>query len=280
MRAAEGAAGLLAHPALEIGVGRRRVDRTTLAVAVAGSAFAHSVLVLFMLVARLLDITPGSSLPGPQAERPEPLGIVPARLVRLGEPPERNRLPDRMVPALPTAPDDGIPVSTTMDPPEPDKAPSKRRPLNPVEDDKVRDVLSRIRAFGEVTDHSTTVGDPSGVVGGDVSDPALAQQGSLWARQIHELMKAYITFPTIISEDEMRRLRCKIEVHVDPDLVPSQAKIAPRGWSGNRFFDQAILDSFETMRVKRVKLPPPPGELEARLFRAGLVLNIYGRDLE
>lgn len=272
-------AGTLSGEALVLSAERERFDGVLLAVAVCGSLLAHGVLLLFLLLARIFDLVPPPTLAA-AGERAEPVSIVPARLVRLGNQPEPGKLPDRIVPALPTAPNDGIPVSTELEPPPPEKAPQKRRPLNPVEDDKVRDVLARIRAFGEVTDHSTSVGDPSGVPGGDVSDPAMAQQGSLWARQIHEVLKAYITYPTIIPEEELKRLRCKVEVQVDPDLVPREAKIAERGWSGNRFYDQAILDSFETMRLKRVKLPPPPREFEDQLFRAGLLLNIYGRELD
>jgi hypothetical protein len=271
---------LIALEVLEVDPSGRagfRIDRTMLAVSVCGSLLVHSLVLLGLLVARLLGIEPGSYMAA-RADEPAPVGIVPARLVRLGEQPEPGKMPDRMVPALPTAPDEGVPVSTEMQPPEPTKQRAKR-PRNPVEDDKVRDVLSRIRAFGEVTDNVTTAGDPSGVAGGDVADPALASKGSLWAREIHEVMKAYLSFPTIITEEELGRLRCKIEVKVGPDLIPREAKLDERGWSGNRFFDQAVLDSFETMRLKRVELPPPPRELEAQFFRYGLKLTVYGRDL-
>lgn len=269
----------VALPAEGPGESRRGLDGTTLAVAIVGSLLVHSSLLLVMLVARLLGFEPNLTPPS-AGEPPPPVGIVPARLVRLGEEPEPEALPDRNVPALPTAPDDGVPVSKRLDPPPPKKQPRKQRPLNPVEDDKVRDVLSRIRAFGEVTDHATTTGDPSGVPGGDVADPSLAQAGSLWARQVSRTIKAYVTFPTIIAPSELRRLRCKVEVKVGRDLVPQEAEIAERGTSHNRFFDQAVLDSFEQMRLKRVKLPRPPPPLEDSLFGPGLVITIHGRDLD
>ena len=253
-------------------------DSTLLAVAVAGSVFVHSTLFFVLLVARLLGFDPSAN--DLDSESPNPVGIVPARLVRLGDEPDPKRLPDRIVPALPTAPDDGIPVAKKLDPPPPKKRRPRRRPLNPVEDDKVRDVLSRIRAFGERTDNYTTSGHQSGVPGGDVADPALAQAGSLWARHVTRVIKAYVSFPTIIPQDELRRLRCKVEVKVGSDLIPREAELAKRGTSRNRFFDQAVLDSFEQMRVKRVKLPRPPSELEAALFGPGLIINIHGRDLD
>jgi hypothetical protein len=216
----------------------------------------------------------------PPIDTPPPVGIVPARLVKLGEQPDPNQLPDRVVPALPTAPDDGIPVAKNIDPPPPKKQRRRQRPLNPVEDDKLRDIFSRIRAFGERTDNYSKAGHPSGVPGGDVSDPALARAGSLWGRKIEKLVNAYVTFPTIIPSDELRRLKCKVEIKVGRDLVPREAKIAKRGTSRNRFFDQAVLDSFEQMRIKRVKLPRPPQVLESALFGPGLVLTIHGRNLE
>ncbi len=258
--------------------GRRR-DSTVMAVAVAGALLVHSTLFLAMLIARLLGFEPSMNTPV-IATGPPPVGIIPARLVRLGEEPEPNKMPDRIVPALPTAPDDGIPVAKKLDPPPPRKQRRNIRPLNAVDADKVRDVFSRIRAFSKITDHQTNLGHPSGVPSGDVSDPALAQAGSLWARQVVRVIKAYVTYPTIIPQPELRRLRSKVEVKVGPDLIPREAKLAKRGTSRNRFFDQAVLDSFEQMRIKRVKLPRPPRELESALFGPGLVINIYGRDLD
>lgn len=257
----------------------RRIDSTMLAVAVAGSLLVHGLLILSLLLARLLGLSPPERDLTPETT-PAPVGIVPARLVRLGEEPQKNKLPDRNVPALPTAPDDGVPVAKKLKPPPPRKQKRQKRPLRPVEDDKVRDVLSRIRAFGEITDHATTTGHPSGVPGGDVADPSLAQIGSLWARQVSQVIKAYITFPTIIPQNELKRLRCKVELKVGRDRIPREAKIAERGSSHNRFFDQAVLDSFEEMRIKRVKLPPPPEELEDNLYGPGLILTIHGRDLD
>jgi hypothetical protein len=259
-----------------LGAGRR--ESTMMAVAVTGSLFVHGSLLLVMLVAKLLGFEP-ASLRSQEPAGPPPIGIVPARLVRLGEPPDPKQLPDRIVPALPTAPDDGVPVSQKLEPP-PEKQPAKRRPHNPIEDDKLRDIFSRIRAFGEVTDHNTEQGDPSGVPGGDVTDPALAQAGSLWARELSQVIKAYVTFPTIIAESDLRRLKCKVEVKVGRDLIPQEAKIAEKGTSRNGHFDRAVIDGFEQMRIKRVKLPRPPRELEEMLFGPGLVINMYGRDLE
>lgn len=259
-----------------VGAGRR--ESTMMAVAITGSLLVHSTLLLVMLVAKLLGFEPTSLQPR-EDMGPPPVGIVPAKLVRLGEPPDPKRLPDRVVPALPTAPDDGVPVSQELETPPP-KQTQKRRPLNPVEDDKLRDIFSRIRAFGEVTDHVTEQGDPSGVPGGDVTDPALAQAGSLWARELSQVIKAYVTFPTIISETEFRRLKCKVEVRVGRDLIPEDAKIAAKGTSRNSHFDQAVIDGFEQMRVKRVKLPRPPRELEEMLFGRGLEITMYGRDLD
>jgi hypothetical protein len=259
-----------------VGAGRR--ESTMMAVAVTGSLLVHSTLLLVMLVAKLLGFEPSSMVPQ-EPVGPPPIGIVPAKLVRLGEPPDPKRLPDRVVPALPTAPDDGVPVSQKLEQP-PVKQTSKRRPLNPVEDDKLRDIFSRIRAFGEVTDHATEQGDPSGVPGGDVTDPALAQAGSLWARELSQVIKAYVTFPTIISESDLRRLKCKLEVRVGRDLIPEEAKLAEKGTSHNSHFDQAVIDGFEQMRIKRVKLPRPPRELEEMLFGGGLEITMYGRDLD
>jgi hypothetical protein len=260
-----------------VGEARQR-EPVLMAVAVVGSILVHGSIVAGMLVVELLGLTfPGSDQD--DGDRPDSVGIVPARLVRLGDEPEPNKLPDRVVPALPTAPNDGIPVAQELEPPEPLEKNKNKRPLNPVEDERVRDVLSRVRAFGEVTDNITTMGHPDGVPGGDVAHPDLAQVGSLWAREVSTVIKAYVTFPTIIPPEELQRLRCKIEVTVGEDLIPEEARLARRGSSNNRFFDQAVLDSFEQMRLKRVKLPRPPAALERQLFGAGLIINLYGRDL-
>lgn len=261
--------------------GRHRRETTALAIAITGSLLLHTSLLLVMLVLKLLGIDPSTWIQAPPAaDGPEPVSIMPARLLRLGEQPEEGKLPDRNVPALPTAPNDGVPVAQKLDPPPPEKQKKQSRPLNPVEDDKLRDIFSRIRQFGEVTDHATTQGHPMGVPGGDVSDPALARAGSLWARQVVRVLKAYVTYPTIIPDNELKRLRCKVEVKVGRDLIPQEVKLARKGTSRNSFYDQAVLDGFEQMRLKRVKLPRPPQELEEALFGQGLELTFIGRDLD
>jgi len=257
----------------------RRTEPTMFAIAVVGSLLLHALLILSILAANLLGIAP-FRMEAIAAERPPPVGIIPARLVRLGDEPEKNRLPDRIVPALPTAPDDGIPVAKKLVQPKRKTKRPRKRPLNPVEDDKVRDVLARVRAWGEVTDNIKTSGHPSGVPGGDVSDPSLARAGSLWARQVSQVIKAYVTFPTIIPENELKRLRCKVELKVGRDRIPREFKIAKRGTSLNRFFDQSVLDSFDQMRIKRVKLPPPPSDIEENVYGPGMIITIHGRDLD
>lgn len=257
----------------------RRTEPTMFAIAIVGSLLVHGLLILSILAARLVGFTPSDVLVE-AVEGPAPIGIVPARLVRLGDVPEKNKLPDRIVPALPTAPDDGIPVAKKLEPPPQKAKGPRKRPFNPVEDDKVRDVLARTRAFGKITENITTTGHPSGVPGGDVSDPSLARAGDLWARQVSQVIKAYVTFPTIIPQDELKRLRCKVELKVGRDRIPREFKIAKRGTSRNRFFDQSVLDSFDQMRVKRVKLPPPPSQFEENVYGPGMIITIHGRDLD
>ncbi len=257
----------------------RRSESTLMAISITGAILVHSILLLVMLVAKLLGFDPSATFGDPDSGGAPNRSIVPARLVRLGEEPEPKTMPDRIVPALSTAPDDGTPVAQKIDQPEP-KIKRAKRPLNPIDDDALREIFNRNRAFAEVTDHYTTTGHPSGVPGGDVADPALAQAGSLWMRKVAQVIKAYVTFPTIIPQDKLKQLRCNVKVKVGRDLIPREAKLAKRGTSRNKFYDQSVLDSFEQMRLKRVKLPRPPSELENALFGPGLVVNIYGRDLD
>ena len=69
--------------------------------------------------------------PGPDTYIDE--HIVEARFVQLGKEPDPDKLPDRQVPRLQTAPDEATVVSKDEDPPPPEKPDAGPRPEQPVE---------------------------------------------------------------------------------------------------------------------------------------------------
>jgi len=252
----------------------RKANASATAIGIGTTLLVHGIVTG---LAVLLTVSPGmsSSLSGKKPEGP--INFIPARLVRLGKPPDPNAMPQRVVPALPTAPPDSVAVSKEENPPPPKEKPAKdKRQTDALDDEKLRKVFNRARAFGEITDDYMPEGSPDGVPEGEVTDPSQAQLGDIYATKLYRLFKDRWVVPTLISEKDLDDLKCSILIQLDADLSIHNYRVHRS--SGNRLFDDSVLNAIKRINDEVRRLPEPPAPLAPVLFSAGLVLRFHGKD--
>jgi hypothetical protein len=206
-----------------------------------------------------------------------PLEYIEARLLKFGEVKDDTKLPDRIVPPLPTAPDEVLPLDTNEDkaaPEEEDDKPLKQ--ADAVSDDRLREVFDKARAFAEIQDDYVPEGHPDGVPDGDVTDPALASIGATYSHRLMRLFLDRFVVPTLLSEAELAKLDATVLIKVDIEMVIVSVRFVDE--SGNAMFDDSVRNAIDRVRVEVRNLPAPPEVIAPKVFGAGIRLKFNGRE--
>lgn len=223
---------------------------------------AHIALpLLIVAVTSLLAATLATDPAPPLADK----HIVEARFVQLGKKREPNRLPQRKVPKLATAPDQATAVSKTpVDKPKPDAGPPPER--------RTEDLLTRLgdraQALAEKVD-DTPVGDPEGTREGTESE---AQIGNIYFGKLVALFKRGWTIPSTLGDTS--KLRVSTSFEVTRDLKIGDFRIEKS--SGEPLFDQSVEDRFQQLRTEGVTLPAPPPEIADQVLGKTVGVNFNG----
>jgi len=250
---------------------RRGSDPVAMAIGAVGViAFVVGILLLPVVAAAggdRLDARPDQA----------PLEYIEARLLKLGEVKDDTKLPDRIVPALPTAPDEVLPLDTDEDkaaPADEDEKPVKQ--ADAVSDDRLREVFDKARAFAEIQDDYVPEGHPDGVPDGDVTDPALASIGATYSHRLMRLFLDRFVVPTLLSEAELAKLDATVLIKVDIEMVIVSVSFVDE--SGNAMFDDSVRNAIDRVRVEVRNLPAPPEVIAPKVFGAGIRLKFNGRE--
>lgn len=206
-----------------------------------------------------------------------PIEYIEARLLKSGEIKDEKKLPDRIVPALPTAPEEIIPLDKNADKPEPPE--EKEKPVeqaDAVDDDKLREVFDKARAFAEIQDDYIPEGHPDGVPDGDVTDPAQASMGATYGRRITRYIKERWIVPTLISDAEKKKLKVKIALKFNSEMTIIDYSIQKK--SGNHIFDDSVVNAIELTQKEVRHLPEPPESIASRIYGGGLTITLHGAD--
>jgi hypothetical protein len=244
-------------------------------IALAGGAGA----VIIALVAILLlpMISEANSNEDASKNESPPFEYIEARLLKFGEEKDDTRLPDRIVPALPTAPGEVLPLDTDENKPEPKIVEEKPgRQADAVTDDKLREVFDKARAFAEIQNDYVPEGHPDGVPDGDVTDPALASLGATYGHRIKRFFLDRWVVPTLLSESELKNLRVKVNIKVDIDMMIVSVTFLKK--SGNRIFDDSVQNAIDRVSKEVRNLPSPPEAIAPRVFGGGINLTFNGRE--
>lgn len=245
-------------------------------VALVGGAL--SVVALFAFLLALPKIaTAGGILDSKDEAQIEPFEYIEARLLKWGEVKNKDALPDRIVPALPTAPEDVIALDRDENKPEPEvKEKKEKRQAGAVVDDKLRQVFDKARAFAEIQDDYIPEGHPDGVPDGDVTDPALASIGATYGHRIKRIFLDRWIVPTLLSEGALKKLKAKVNIKVDIDMVIVSVDFLKK--SGNEMFDDSVKNAIDKVRVEVRSLPAPPEAIASNIFGGGINLTFNGSE--
>ncbi len=245
-------------------------DPIALAGGVAGVLIALTGMLLLPVISRAVVQEPSPSAGGDAFE------YIEARLLKLGEIKDDKKLPDRIVPPMPTAPEEIIPLDMDENRPEVEEEQKPEKQPDAEEDDVLRQVFEKARAFAEIQDNYIPEGHPDGVPDGDVTDPALASMGATYGRRITAFIKERWIVPTLISDDEKNRLNVKVTLKFDADMVIVDVQMLRK--SGNRLFDDSVMNAIELVRKEVRNLPEPPDDIASRVYGGGLTITLYGAD--
>ncbi len=252
-------------------------QRKTDPVAVAGGTFGVVLVAGIIWALPVIAAAGGAIDDGVSEEGTEPFEYIEARLLKFGEIKDPKALPDRIVPAQPTAPENVLPLDRNENKEEPEEKEEKPKPqADAISDDKLRQVFEKARAFAEIQDDYIPEGHPDGVPDGDVTDPALASLGATYGHRIKRLFLERWVVPTLLSEATLKKLSAKINIRVDIDMAITSTKFLRK--SGNPMFDDSVQTAIDRVQKEVRNLPPPPEAIASNIFGGGINLKFNGRE--
>lgn len=258
---------VLAHdvrPPSALGAGV--LDRREIVAGAAVAVGAHLVFPLAVALGISLLATAGAGDNRPESFIEE--HVVEARFVRLGKKPDPDKLPNRIVPRLQTAPDQATAVSKDMNPPKPEKPDAGPRPERPVEDELLR-LGDRAQVFAEIDD-SEREGDPGGIADGTETE---ARAGDIYAGKLSAFFKRGWTIPTTLGDTSGLSVMAEVTITADLHVGPSRIV---KG-SGEALFDQSVEDRFAELRSLGTTLPEPPPEVADRFLGKTIGVRFDGK---
>jgi hypothetical protein len=251
---------------------RRPVDPAALAGGVLAAVLVPGTIVA--VAAIFAAATAALATVGDDAPAITERNVVHAEFVKLGEPLDPNRLPDRQVPLKTTAPDDKVVVSDSPDDPEaPPPDAGVEPPAHAEVDDLLRNLEESAHKFAELDEERKREGDPDGIREGTAKE---AKAGDIYVGKLYVFFRRGWTVPSTLSDAERRELTTDVDVKIAPDL--SIADFRVRTESGTPLFDQSVLDHLGNLQRSNVNLPEPPVEIEDEYLGRWIGLRFRGRD--
>jgi outer membrane biosynthesis protein TonB len=250
---------------------RRGVDPMAVIMGVAVAVGVHGLLALALALRAILAALGFLTLEIEAAQVSE-RNVVEARFARLGVD-MQNKLPNRRVPRLSTAPPEAqeayAKTKSATRRERPDAGP---RPENPTEDLLTR-LGDRAQVFAEIAEEREQEGNPEGIEEGTEEN---ARAGDLYAGQLYVFFRRGWTVPTTISDEERRGLTAEVDVEITGDRQIADYRI--RGSSGNALFDQSVLDRLQALKDSNAQVPEPPPEVASEYLGRTIGLRFRGRD--
>jgi hypothetical protein len=230
----------------------------------------HAIPIL-LLVLRAVLPTPAEEPAKELVAKP----VVAANLLRLGQPLDPSKLPDRVVPRKNLAPKPDKVVS---------KDPRDRTPPDagapPLAEDSDRlQRASKNDPFAEDGGKDRPPeGHPEGVEGGTETDPTKVRAGDMYAAKLGAFLHERWVYPTVISQAEAARLCVTMQIAIDRRMTIWHVRTEPIRKSGNDLFDDSARSMLMKLLDDRTPLPEPPRELD-EAFRGRTVNIVLAGDL-
>ena len=210
---------------------------------------------------------------------PKMIAFEQVELLALGEQKPADAMPRIANPAPRTKKLEAVnlaakkPDSQAPEPPKEEDAKPEEEPRQ-----KMLDALSDLNDPSRPSNDDLPEGDAQGVVGGSLSDAAMANMmGTYQAKLVATILSAW-TVPTTLSDDEVKALQDKVAVSI---RLAGEGHIVSYRWgskSGNDQFDQSVERVIQRFQVtggaKTLPLPENP-EVRAIVLREGLNLKSW-----
>ncbi len=194
-----------------------------------------------------------------------PIQIIDAQIARLGKEIDPSKLPDRIAPALTTAPQDtAVSEKASM------AITDAGTPPPDAKDDPIKRLGDRAQAFAEIDQAKEREGDPNGSAEGNASQ---TRGGDLYAAQLKAFVKDGWSAPTLIADDELGGLVTKVEVSIGADGRVGATRLITS--SGNPTFDQSVIAQLSSLEGKSI--PPPPADVAGSYLGRAVQFNFSGR---
>jgi hypothetical protein len=216
-----------------------------------------------------------------------PFSFIPARLLKLGNETPETEMPQREVPALPTAPPEPEVVPNLTPNPDSSIAGARPVPRSPMDidprrlaqrvrratpDDEVNLVWDRLRQdFPEKGGRSRVRGFLDGDPNGTELDRANARPGDWYATELMQFFQDRWTIPNMISQRELNRLSCKVRIALDSGFRVVDYEMT-RGSTNDRY-DASVLEVLRRLREDRTPLPPVPSQVRDYIVANGMILT-------
>lgn len=205
-----------------------------------------------------------------EASKAAPGGqYVVAKLVRLGEKRDKKKLPNKIVPQMPTEKVRGVNLDADAN----DKPVVKRKERNRDAkiSDKLRSSLDKAALFAKIQDNIKQEGDPNGVRGGTATR---GSRGDIYMTRLADLWNRNWSLPSIIGRDAAKKLYVLVVLRIDAKgRIQFPLKFDRK--SGNAHFDGSIEAAWKRIGT----IPLPPAERLASVLANGLPLKLNWKGL-
>ncbi|MDH4281256.1 MAG: TonB C-terminal domain-containing protein [Myxococcales bacterium] len=206
---------------------------------------------------------------------PAPIEVIETRFVRLGKRQENRRLPSKEVPDAPqTAP---VPQAPDSEPMAAVPTEAKERGLakpekksDPRDEDLLAQLGARAGAISDLSKGPELEGDPEGIVEGT---KASGDEEEIYLGKLYSYFRSGWQVPTLISDDELRKLTCVVELSITEDGRVDEYEV--KRPSGNEAFDDSVRRRLS--QAQGAELPAPPESISDRILGKTISLRFFGR---
>lgn len=206
---------------------------------------------------------------------PAPIEVIETRFVRLGKRKQPRKLPSKEIPhaqqtaPVPQAPDSEpmAAVPTGNNQKGLAKPKEKRRERD---EDYLSQLGERAGAISDLSKGPELEGDPDGIVEGT---KASGDEMEIYLGKLYSYFRRGWQVPTLISDDELQKLTCVIELSITEDGRVGDYQV--KRPSGNEAFDQSVRRRMS--QAEGAELPGPPESVAQRIFGDTISLRFFGR---
>jgi len=206
---------------------------------------------------------------------PAPIAVIETRFVRLGKRKEPRRLPSKEIPEAPQhAPAPQAPKSEPLAAVPTGKQekglakPKHRRREH--EEDLLSQLGQRAGAISDLSKGPELEGNPEGIVEGT---KAKGDEVDIYLGKLYSYFRRGWQVPTLISDEELQKLTCVIELSITKDGRVGEYKV--KRPSGNEAFDESVRRRID--QAEGAELPAPPESVANRIFGDTISLRFFGR---